>query len=192
MMVEERERRANGEGVKPQGHLGEFDRHEVLVDAIDAAFQHHAADDMAIVKLLGVDRPAAFLGIAKDRSADRRYAGDQGRHVIGKGHEGLGLGHGRDDLIGQVVDKAYEKVAGPHGRIADFQFEKSLGRINPRKNPKAEIFGLVAAFQLARLRRKRFHPGRYERIDGFADDEPRQDHPACSSCPNLSGRRRWA
>ena len=37
MMVDERQRRANREGVQPQRHLGQFHRHRVLVHAIDAA-----------------------------------------------------------------------------------------------------------------------------------------------------------
>jgi hypothetical protein len=107
---------------------------------------------MAVVKLLRVDRPAALVGIAKDGGADRRYTGDQGGYVIDEGHEGLRLGHGRDDLIGKVIDEAYEEVAGPHGGVADFEFKKPLGRINPGNISKAAVFGLVTPLKLAGLR----------------------------------------
>jgi len=40
--------------------------------------------------------------------------------LIGECHEGLRLGHGCDDLIGEVIDKAYEKVARAHGGVANF------------------------------------------------------------------------
>ena len=47
VVVEKAERRAHGEGVQPERDLGEFHRHRVLVDAVDAALEHHAADDVA-------------------------------------------------------------------------------------------------------------------------------------------------
>jgi hypothetical protein len=101
--------------------------------------------------------------VAKDRGADRRYPGDQGRNIIAEGH--LRLGHGRDDLIGKIIDEAYEEVARPHGGVADFEFKKPLGRINPGKGSKAAVFGLVVRFKLARLRRECLHPRHRERID---------------------------
>ena len=63
VMVDEGERSANGEGVQPQRHLGEFDRHRVLVHAIDAAFEDHAADDVSVVELFLIDGPVRRLGI---------------------------------------------------------------------------------------------------------------------------------
>ena len=52
-------------------HLGELDRHDVLVHAIDAALQDHAADDVPIVELLRINRPLPRLCIAQDCIADR-------------------------------------------------------------------------------------------------------------------------
>ena len=52
MMVEEGERRADGEGVQPQGDLGQLDRHRVLVDAVDHALEDHAPDQATVVELV--------------------------------------------------------------------------------------------------------------------------------------------
>jgi hypothetical protein len=69
------------------------DHHLIFYQRRDR-MQSPPADDMAIVELLLIDRTAAFLGIAKDRPADRRYPGDQRGYVIDEGHEGMSLGHG--------------------------------------------------------------------------------------------------
>src|ERR1700724_2223503 len=61
------------------------DHHLIFYQRRDR-MQSPPADDMAIVELLLIDRPAAFLGIAKDRPADRRYPGDQRGYVIDEGH----------------------------------------------------------------------------------------------------------
>src|SRR3984893_10417029 len=167
MVIEERERRADGEGVQPQGHLGKFDGHGVFIDAVYA----HAADDMAIVELFWVDRPGAFLGIAENPGADVRYRVDQRGFVIAEGHERLRLGDGGDDLIGQVIDEAYEKVTGPHGGVADFEFEQPLGRIDPGEEPNAQVLRLLLRLKLARVDREGLHSGRDQRADRFADDQ---------------------
>ncbi|NDP41739.1 MAG: hypothetical protein GZ089_03305 [Aromatoleum sp.] len=44
--------------MKPQGNLGELDRHGILVDAVDNTLQDHAAHDVPVVELGGVDGPA--------------------------------------------------------------------------------------------------------------------------------------
>ena len=51
VVVEERERRADGEAVQPQRHLGELDGERVLVYAVDAPLQHHSSNDGLVGKL---------------------------------------------------------------------------------------------------------------------------------------------
>ena len=91
---------------------------------------------MAIVKLFRVDRPASFLGVAKDRRADCRNPGDERRNIVAKGDKGLGLGDRGNNLIGKIIDKAHEEMAGAHGGVADFEIEKPLGRIDSGKDPR--------------------------------------------------------
>ena len=82
MMVEKTQGSADGERMQPKGDLGEFNSHEILVDAVDAAFKDHPADDMAVVELFGVDRPSAIFGVAKNRVADRLDAIGERRNVV--------------------------------------------------------------------------------------------------------------
>ena len=65
-MIEERQGRADGEAVQPERDLGQFHRHTVEIDAVDAAFEHHAADDVAILKLVLYNGPAMVARIGED------------------------------------------------------------------------------------------------------------------------------
>ena len=70
MVIQEGERRADGEGVQPERDLGELHRHRVLVHAEDAALEHHAPHDVAVVEAFGRDAPAVRLGVGADGVAD--------------------------------------------------------------------------------------------------------------------------
>ena len=71
MVVEEGERRAHGEAVQPERDLGELHRHRVLVHAVNAALEHHALHDMAVVQPRPVHLPPAWLfGIVEHGAAD--------------------------------------------------------------------------------------------------------------------------
>ena len=71
VVIQKAERCPDGKGVKPQRDLGQFHRHRVLVHAVDTALQHHAADDLPVVELSRIERPATVvLGVVHDRVAD--------------------------------------------------------------------------------------------------------------------------
>ncbi len=93
MMVEEGERRADGERMEPKRDFGEFHRHGILVDAVDDALKHHAADDMAVVELAFDDRPSVRARLTEDFRAHRGDAGGERRNVVAPFHERRGFRH---------------------------------------------------------------------------------------------------
>ena len=58
MVVQKGQGRAHGEAVQPQRHLGQLDGQGVLVHAVDAALEHHTADDGLIGELGLVQIPS--------------------------------------------------------------------------------------------------------------------------------------
>ena len=72
VMIEERERRAGGEGVQPECDLGQLDRHRVLVHAVHDALQDHPAHEVLVVQLRLVDLPMACSARVENTLADRR------------------------------------------------------------------------------------------------------------------------
>jgi hypothetical protein len=70
VMVQERKRRTNGEGMEPKRDFGEFDRHGILVDAVDDALEHHAPYDVAIVELRLDDGPFVRFGRTQNFRSD--------------------------------------------------------------------------------------------------------------------------
>ena len=113
--------RAHGEGVQPQRDLGELHGHRILVHAVDAALQHHAADDVAVVELPRVHGPAVGRGVVQNRPANVGDAARQRRDVTL--YRGVGRGNRGDHAVAQQIDQADQKVAGAHGRVADLQVE---------------------------------------------------------------------
>ena len=105
MMVQETERRAHREGVQPQRNLGQFHCHRVFIHAVHAALEHHAPNDMPVVKPRPVEGPAPVIGVGHNRVADRINARCQRRNVAFNGI--LRFGHGRDHAIGQVVHEVH-------------------------------------------------------------------------------------
>ena len=69
VVVEEGEGRANGEAVQPEGDFGKLDGERVLVDAVDAALEDHAADDGLVGELGFVDDPVRKRGRASRMSS---------------------------------------------------------------------------------------------------------------------------
>ena len=128
-MIQKAEWRTDGKGVEPQRDLGQFHRHRVLVHAVDAPLEHHAANDVAVVELDRIEYPAPVLGVVHDRVADSVDPLRQRRQV--SLHERFGLGHGLDDAVGEVVHEIDKEVAGAHGGIADLQLQQSLRRVEP-------------------------------------------------------------
>jgi hypothetical protein len=138
MMVQEAQRCADSEGVKPQGDLGQLDRHQILVDAIDAALQDHATDDMSVVELGWIDGPPTLLGVPENGVADGFDPAAKRRRVITPRDDRLGFGHCRDDFIGQIIDKTYEEVARGHNFSAPGAFQPGRGASGRRADsPRA-------------------------------------------------------
>ena len=148
-MIEKAERRADGEGVEPQRDLGQFHRHRVLVHAVDAPLEHHAAHDVPVVELGRIECPAPVLRVVHDREADPLDPLRERRQVAIL--DRLRLRHGLDDAVGEVVHKIDEEVSGSHRGIADLQFERSLGGIKPLQAAHPPIFGDLARSELRRL-----------------------------------------
>ena len=129
MMIQKAQRRAHGKGMQPQRHLGQFHRHRVFVHAVHAALEHHAANDMPVVKLFGIDGPAALTGIVQNSGPNGVNPLGQGRNIAG--NRGLSLGQGGNHAVGQIVHQADQKMPGTHGRVADFQVQQPLGGVEP-------------------------------------------------------------
>ena len=172
MVIQEAERRADREGVQPERDLGQLDRHGVLVDAVDAALEDHAPDDVAVVEPVPVDGPVALLRVRQDPVADGLDAADERRDIALC--QRFRLGHGRDHSVGEIVDQTDQEVPGPHGRVADLQLKNLLGRVErcePRNRPLAlrSVCRHSPGFRLEGVR-ARLH----ERPDRFLDDQPDQ------------------
>ena len=148
VVVEKRERRADGEAVQPQRDLGQLDGERVLVHAVDAALEHHAADDGLVGELRLLQNPLRCFGPAQDVVADRRYPAHQRRFVLAV--EPLGVYRRvldqAGDVVGQIVDRRDQKVAAAHRRVEYLEIEHRLGRVQLAQLGHA--FGLGAAVAL--------------------------------------------
>jgi hypothetical protein len=115
VMFEEGKGRAGGEGVQPEGDLGQLDRHRVLVHAVHDALEDHPPHEVLIVKLRLVNLPAASLRQIENALADRRYALDQWRLVgvldFREWHQARRGGDRFENSIGEEIDQRDEKMA---------------------------------------------------------------------------------
>src|SRR3954471_6018941 len=111
MMIEKRQRCANREGMQPQRYLGEFDGHRVFVNAINAALEDHAADNVAVVELIEIQRPLLVGGILENDISDILDAIAQRRNILGPFTKFLGFGDSSNNLIGEVIDERDQKVS---------------------------------------------------------------------------------
>ena len=80
-VIQEAERRADREGAQPQRDLGQLHRHGVLVDAVDAALEDHAPDDVAVDEPVPVNGPSALLGVRHNPVADGLDAAHERRDI---------------------------------------------------------------------------------------------------------------
>ena len=173
MVIEERQRRAHGEAVQPQRHLGQLDGHGVLVHPVDAALEHHAPDDGLVGELGLVQGPAGFLGSAQDLAANRRHARHQRRLV--RAVEPL-RDDGRvldqvGDVVGQEVDGGDEEVAAAHGRVEHLEIEHGLGRVQLAQLGLAVGPGAAVALELVRLVLERLQALLRQRFQRSIDDQ---------------------
>ena len=109
---------------------------------VDAAFEHHAPDDVAIVELSLVDGPAALLGVGDDGIPNGVDPFVQRRDVAVPGR--LGVGHGGNDVVGKGVHEVDQKVTRPHGGVEDLEIEYRFGGIEPPQAADAAILGKLA------------------------------------------------
>ena len=72
----------HGEAVKPQRYLGQLDGQGVLVDAVDAALEHHTADDGLVGELGLVQDPVRLLGPLKYFASNGGHTIHQGRNIV--------------------------------------------------------------------------------------------------------------
>ena len=70
VMIQKRERRANGERMQPERQLRQLYRHRVEIDAVDYPLEHNAPHEVAIVQMLVAHLPAVLFGFFLDVSAD--------------------------------------------------------------------------------------------------------------------------
>ena len=173
VVVEEGERRADGEAVQPQRDLGQLDRERVLVDAVDAALEHHAADDGLVGELGFVDDPIGGLGAVEDLAADRFDAVDQGRTVeaVEPGNGGRGVFDQLGDGVGEVVDRGDQEVAAAHGGVEDLEFQGGFGRVVAAQLAGAGGLGAAARFEQGRVALEALTALVDERAERALDDQ---------------------
>ena len=149
VVVEEGEGRADGEAVQPERDLGQFDGQRVLVDAVDAAFEDHAADDGLVGELGLVDHPVGGVCPRQNVLTDSRDAFNQGRCVgaLQPGRDGRRVFDQFENGVGEVVDSGDEKVAAAHGRVEHFEVERGFGGVETAELGDAVGFGAVVALQ---------------------------------------------
>ena len=169
MVIEESERRSDGEGVQPQRHLGQLHRHRVLVNAIHAPLEHHAPDHVTVVELLRMDGPALPAGVAKDRVANGVDVFDKRRDV--PFHRRLRFGHGRDHPVSQVIHEADQEVPRSHGRVADLETEQLRSRIEAFERFELVPGGLPASAQSRRLGGEGIETGAHQRPNRLFEDQ---------------------
>ena len=173
VVVEEGEGRADGEAVEPEGDFGKLDGERVLVDAVDAALEDHAADDGLVGKLGFVDDPVGSVGAVEDVAAEGGDAVEQRRgvEVMQPGRGGRRVFGKFGDGVGKVVDGGDEKVAAAHGGVEYFEIERGLGGVETAQFGEAFLFFAAVALE-------RVGPGleggaafSQQRIEGALDDE---------------------
>ncbi|HYU72645.1 MAG TPA: hypothetical protein VEL31_08185, partial [Ktedonobacteraceae bacterium] len=118
VVVEEGERSAEGEAVEPEADLGEFDGHGVEVDAVDAAFEDAALEQVEVGELAHVDADALALHLFLD------LVTCLSQFVYNR----VPFEGGQDfrHLVGNVVNRLHQEVTAAHGRVEHFQVEKGL------------------------------------------------------------------
>ena len=169
VVIEEAERRPDREGVQPQRHFGQLDRHRILVHAVHTSLQHHAPDHVTVVELLGLDGPALRVGVAKDGVANGVDVLHQRRDIPLQ--RALRFGHGGNHPIRQVIHEADQEVTRTHGRIADLEIEQPAGRIEAFQLRQPEPEAPPALAELLRFRGESLEPGAHQRPDRLFENQ---------------------
>ena len=131
VVVEERERGADGEAVQPERHLGQFNGERVFVHAVYAALEHHPPDDGLVRKERLVHDPARLIRSFHDVVPDRRDPLNERRCVllVQPFRYRRYILNQVGDVVGQEVDCADEEVTAAHRRVEYFQVEDRFCRI---------------------------------------------------------------
>ena len=161
VVIQKRQRRADGERVQPQRELRQLHRHRILVHPMHDALQDHAAHEMAVVEQSRVDRPLAGLRLIQDAFAQAHdVARDGGVIVRDTGSVGLHADIGKllQHAVGQIVDETDEKMAAAHRRIADAQIQERFGGIGLGKTA-IDLFRCELGKVLVRIGHARIERG---------------------------------
>ena len=130
MVIQEAERRADGEGVQPQAQLRQLHRQRVEVHAVDAALHHQAGQQRGVVQPGRIDRDALTRHLRQDLPP---HALDQPLHGVPvPRHVGMGVVidlHPPDDAIGQVIHRVDQEMAAAHRAVAHFDPQERFERI---------------------------------------------------------------
>ena len=173
VVVEEGEGRADGEAVQPERDLGQFDGQRVLVDAVDAAFEDHAADDGLVGELGLVDHPIGGVCPRQNVLTDSGDAFNQGRCVgaFQPGRDGRRVFDQFENGVGEVVDSGDEEVAAAHGRVEHFEVERGFGGVETAELGDAVGFGAFVALQSSGFGLEGSLAFLQQRREGALDDE---------------------
>ena len=140
VVVQKAQRRAHGKGVQPQRGFGQLHRHGVFIDAEDGFLQNHAAHDVAVIELRIRHGPAVVFGGGFNAAANMRHARqhralprtaafDQVRGPRLFADKMGGGGNGLQHPVSQIINQRHQKMAAPHGRVANFELENLAGGV---------------------------------------------------------------
>src|SRR5205085_10519213 len=118
VVVEEGERGTEREAVEPEADFGEFDGHGVEVDAVDAAFEDTALEQVEVGELAHVDAYALALHFGLDVTACLGQLVDDRVPLEGSQKTG--------HLVGDVFHGFDQEVTAAHGGVEHLEVEKSL------------------------------------------------------------------
>ena len=118
MVVQESEGRADGEGLQPQGELGELHGHEIYVHAKDATLHHHPLQYDGIGELIGIKHDTSLGLLLQDLLSILFHLGNEGSIGI--------LMQERDGPGGDLIGRRHQEVAAAHGRVHHLQSQKVL------------------------------------------------------------------
>ena len=127
---------------------------------------------MAVVEPRGIDRPARRPGILQDGGADSFDPPGERRDIIL--YLGFRLGHRCNRPVGEIIDQIDQKVPGPHGGIADFQFQQPFRRIEFLQPRKCTFAIRAVTWQSPGRVLEGAHARRDQRIERLRDDEADQ------------------
>ena len=141
MMIQKRQRRADGEAVQPERQFRQFHGHRVQVDAIDRAFQHNAAHEVPVVQLVLPHWPAVLSRLLLNLPPQCGDPLGQWRPVwllvVRPGYQCGSFGNRVQNLPGEVIDQRYQKMTRSHRGVANPQFDERDCRVHRRQFPQS-------------------------------------------------------